>query len=164
ATSASRLTFLPHVSKHYHAQGGGQWDRQDAAQQSPQQRRTDHHRDDDGERMQPDPVPHDFRRNDETFQGLHHSEHGQHEQRMEPVAELNERDDQRQDAGGDGAEKRNHRQHGGERPKQEGIRQADDEEADRVEGAIAHRDDDLSTKEGDEVIVDGLDYENEFVF
>jgi hypothetical protein len=46
--------------------------------------------------MQADAVAHDLRLDDESLQCLHDAEYCQHQQRMFPITELHEGDDERQ--------------------------------------------------------------------
>src|ERR1039458_8720233 len=86
--------------------------------------------------MQPDPPAHDPWRNDESFQRLDKSKYRQHEERMLPIAELDERNNERGYACYNGPQERNHRQedgHGADEPR---VGQADNQKARPVEDAV----------------------------
>src|SRR5437016_14558597 len=105
-----RFRFFPDVTEEHDPQGGGDGDRQNAAQQSTEQGYSDHHSDDDHDRMQADPIAHDLRRVEKAFQRLHDGEHDGYQQWMQPVAVLHYRQDESQDAGDDGADERDDRE------------------------------------------------------
>ena len=79
----------PDVPEHENTKGGSEWNRENAASDSAEKSGSDHHRDDDRQRMQANAIAHDFRGNNESFEKLNDREDANDDQRMEPVAELN---------------------------------------------------------------------------
>lgn len=155
---------FPDVAEHEDAKSGGEGDGENTADDAAHESGADHDRDDDGERMKADAVAHDLGRDDEAFEHLNESEEGDDEQGMEPIAKLNDREDDGGDDTDDDSEKGNDAEQTGSHPEEEGVIEADEHKADGEENAIGEGDEDLATEKENEVIVDRLDDEDHFAF
>ena len=113
--------------------------------------------------MQPDAVAHDLRRDDQSLDALHDGEHHQHQQRMPPVLELHRGQQQGRSARDHRAEKRDHRQQRGHDAEQKGVVQTNGKKTNRVEHAVARRDEQLAAKKCDQVVVDRGQHEDQFL-
>ena len=73
---------------------------------------------------------------------------------------MSHRDDENNDRADEWHDREHHRRHA----EQNRVRQSDEQKADAVHNAVANRDEHLAAEKCDQIVVDGLQNENEFVF
>ncbi len=164
ACGVFRCWRSPHVAEHEHSGGGGERDGEDASEHATEEGGSDHEGDNDGEGVQADAVTHDFWLDDEAFEDLDHGEDGYRQKRVEDIAKVDRGDKNGGTAGDDGADVGDDGEDAGHDPDQHGHGEADGEESNSIEDAVTEGDQDLSTEEGNQVVVNGAEDEGEFLF
>ena len=148
--------ILPDVTLVENLDGGRQRDGQQRADQAAQDKRPDQHGEHDRERMKLHGIPHDFRLDDPSVKLVDGQEDAGNDQHVLEVSPRKPGQQDRGNEGGDDAQVGHDAQHADRRADGDGVRQAEQFQADGDQDAFNDAHQHLAAEEGNQVSVDFL--------
>ena len=148
--------ILPDVTLVENLDGGRQRDGQQRADQAAQDKRPDQHGEHDRERMKLHGIPHDFRLDDPSVKLVDGQEDAGNDQHVLEVPPRKPGQQDRGNEGGDDAQVGHDAQHADRRADGDGVRQAEQFQADGDQDAFNDAHQHLAAEEGNQVSVDFL--------